>query len=75
MVMTDACQDGVGAILANVVDGTVLCASVALTTAERPYSQFEREALGVIFAMQKFHKYVCGRSFKIYTDSLPVNLR
>lgn len=74
VVMTDACQDGVGEVLLNIQIANVSCASATLTQAERQYSQFECELLGMIFAMKKFHKYVYSRSFKIFTDSLPTKL-
>ena len=44
----------------------------ALTLAERNYAQFDREALAVVFAKEKFHNYVFGRKFAVFTDHKPL---
>lgn len=46
--------------------------SRSLTTAERNYSQTDREALAVVFGLKKFHHYIYGRNIKIYTDHKPL---
>ena len=43
-------------------------ASRTLTAAEKNYSQLEKEALGVVFAVNKFHNYLYGREFIIESD-------
>ena len=47
---------------------TIAYASRTLSPAERNYSQLENEGLAVIFAVRKFHQYMFGRKFVIYSD-------
>ena len=57
----DASAVGVGACLMHVIRGCeqpVMYASRSLSTAESKYSQIEREALAIIFAVKKFHQYL-----------------
>ena len=75
IVTVDASPVGVGAILSQVHgDGErpVAFASRTLQDAERNYSQLDKEALAIIFAIKKWHKYLSGRHFKIYTDHKPL---
>ncbi|XP_064100772.1 uncharacterized protein K02A2.6-like [Macrobrachium nipponense] len=47
-------------------------ASRTLTRSEKNYSQTEKEGLSVIWAVNKFHKYLYGRKFEIWTDHKPL---
>ena len=71
----DASSYGLGACLMHVIGGQekpVAYASRVLTQAEINYAQVEREALAIVFAVKKFHQYLCGRPFTLVTDHRPL---
>lgn len=71
----DASKYGIGAVLAQVVDNfekPIYFASRTLNNAEKNYSQLEKEALAIIFAVRKFHLYLYGRKFFINSDHKPL---
>ena len=47
-------------------------ASCTFTPAEGNFSQFEREALAIVFGVRKFQNYLCGMQFTILTDHKPL---
>ena len=75
-VTCDASPDGLGAVLSHVLPGhrerPVAFASRTLNAAERNYSQFDREALAIVFAIRSFHQYIYGREFDLETDHKPL---
>ncbi|XP_055910453.1 uncharacterized protein K02A2.6-like [Eupeodes corollae] len=71
----DASPYGVGGILSHIINGIerpVLFASSTLSSSEQNYSQLHKEALAIIFTVKKFHKYIYGRTFTIYSDHQPL---
>ena len=71
----DASQYGVDAVLSQVCNGdekAVAYASRFLTTAERNYSQLEKEGLALIYEVRKFHNHLFGKTFTLCTDYKPL---
>ena len=67
----DASKKGLSACL--IQKGKVICyASRALTKTEQNYQNLEREALGTIWGMEKFHYYLYGKEFTLETDQKPL---
>ena len=73
---TDASPVGIGAILEQKQEDEtyrpIYYASRKLSNVEQRYSQFEREALAVRWACQKFHLYLYGIKFEICKDHNPL---
>ena len=67
----DASKKGLGACI--IQKGKVVCyASRALTKTEQNYQNLEREALGTIWGMEKFHYFLYGKQFTLETDQKPL---
>ncbi len=68
----DASPYGLGAILSNIdangVVRNVAYASRSLTDTEQHYSQTEREALALVWGCERFHMYLIGTKFTLFTD-------
>ena len=66
-LQTDASKKGLGACI--IQKGKVVSyASRALTKAEQNYQNLERETLGTIWGMEKFHYFLYGKEFTLETD-------
>ena len=71
-IQTDASLKGLGAVLLQ--DGQPVCyASKALTEVEQQrYSNIEREALGVVLGLERFHYFIYGKKCTVHTDHKPL---
>lgn len=78
ILTVDASPCGLGAILSQVeADGAerpISFASRTLNSAEKNYSQIQKEATAIIFGVRRYHQYLYGRSvpFTLRTDHKPL---
>ncbi|XP_055621533.1 uncharacterized protein K02A2.6-like [Toxorhynchites rutilus septentrionalis] len=72
-LFVDASAIGLGAVLVqfndNGIPRIIACASKALTATEQRYPQTHREALAVVWGVNRFAYYLSGRTFIIRTDA------
>lgn len=71
----DASPTGIAGVLSHLVQGEerpIAFTSRSLTKAEQNYSQLDREALAIFYAIQRFHEYLFGRQFNLVTDNQPL---
>ena len=74
-VITDTSPVGLRAVLVQEQNGenrVISYASRILTDVERRYSQTDKEALGIVWACERFHMYLYGVDFELWTDHRPL---
>ena len=73
---TDASNYGIGAILwqkdLHEEKAIIGAASRSLNETEQRYSTIEKEALGVVWGLEKCHYYICGAPVTVETDHKPL---
>ena len=70
-VVADASPVGLGAVLLQEHDKvwrTVCYANKTLSSVERRYLQTGKEALALVWSVERFHVYLLGREFELVTD-------
>jgi hypothetical protein len=71
-VHVDASSIALGVVLAQPSEGNidhpVYFSSHKLSDAENNYTTTEHEGLTMVYALQKFHHYLLGTPFKLFTD-------
>lgn len=71
-VIADASPTGLGAILVQFDredrHRIISFASKSLTETERRYCQTEKEALAIVWSVERFRYYLLGKKFQIFTD-------
>ncbi|XP_062550143.1 uncharacterized protein K02A2.6-like [Armigeres subalbatus] len=75
VVITDASSYGLGGVLAQIVDGLekpICFTSFALNNAQKKYPILHLEALALVCVLKKFHKFLFGQKFKVFTDHKPL---
>lgn len=75
VVCSDASSYGLGGVISHVIDGAekpIWFTSFSLNQAQKTYPILHLEALAVVSTVKKFHKFLYGQKFTIFTDHKPL---
>ncbi|XP_053689881.1 uncharacterized protein K02A2.6-like [Sabethes cyaneus] len=75
IVCADASSYGLGGVIAHTIGGVerpISFTSFSLNTAQKTYPILHLEALAIVSTIKKFHKYLYGQKFTVYTDHKPL---
>ena len=76
VVQADASQYGLGAVMSHIMpnglEKPILFLSRSLTKSERNYSQIQKEATSIYWAVKKRYHFLYGRHFTLITDHKPL---
>lgn len=77
-VIADASPVGLGAVLVqhntNGQSRIISFAHKSLTDTEKRYAHTEKEAYALVWAVERFHLYLFGRTFELVTDHKPLEV-
>lgn len=77
LVFADASPVGLGAVLVQINDKgprIIAYGNKTLSECERRYCQTEKEALGLVWAVEHFHMFLYGKEFDLITDHKPLEI-
>lgn len=75
ILTTDASNYALGAVLSQIQNNTekpIAFGSRTLSNTEENYSTTEKEALAIMWAVEKYRPYLFGNKFVLVTDHKPV---
>ena len=75
-LQVDASNDGLGAVLLPDEEGKkspIGYASRKLKPSKKSHAVIEKECLALVWAVQKFHRYLYGTAFTVETDHQPLS--
>ena len=78
LLTCDASKDGVAAVLSHRFENGqsrhIQFASRVLAKVEQGYPQLEREALAIVFGVERFYNFLFSRKFTLATDNQPLSV-